>query len=355
MLNFDLHIPTRIMFGKDTLKGIGAQLKPYAKKVLLHYGGSNIKKSGLYDAVTASLKESGVDFVELGGVVPNPRLTKVCEGIELCKRENVEMILTVGGGSVIDSSKAIAAGVFCDGDVWDLFGMLKPVTAALPVATILTIPAAGSESSGACVISNEEKHLKKMCGSTLLRPVLSIINPELFYTLPKNQIANGVADMMSHIFERYFTNTLNTDLTDRLCEATLNTIIKNAPIVYENPKNYDAWCQIGFCGTVAHNDLLGLGREQDWGCHIIEHELSAQFDVAHGAGLAVLTPAWMRYSYKRSICSSSSLSMSWASKAATANLTRLCWRASHASANFSASWGCQLRSQNSVSRRASWS
>ncbi|MDD3172353.1 MAG: iron-containing alcohol dehydrogenase [Herbinix sp.] len=301
MLNFDLHIPTRIIFGRDTHKQIGTLLQPYAKKVLLHFGGSSIKKSGVYDAVTASLKESNLEFIELGGVVPNPRLSLIHEGIRLCRQEGVDLILAVGGGSVIDSAKAIAMGVCYDGDVWDIFEQQKTITAALPVATVLTIPAAGSESSNGTVVTNEEKQMKLPYGSIHLRPLISVMNPELFFTLPKNQVANGVADMMSHIFERYFTNTLQTDLTDGLCETTLKTIMKNALKVYSTSQNYDAWCQVGFGGTIAHNDLLGLGREQDWACHGMEHELSAIYDVAHGAGLAVLTPAWMQYVYKDNI------------------------------------------------------
>lgn len=298
MLNFDLHIPTRILFGRDTHKEIGTLLQPHAKKVLLHFGGTSIKKSGLYDAVTASLKESDLEYVELGGVVPNPRVSLVREGIALCRKEGVDLILAVGGGSVIDSAKAIAMGVCCEGDVWELYEQQKPITKALPVATILTIPAAGSESSNGTVVTNEEKQMKLGYGSVHLRPLLSVMNPELFFTLPKNQIANGVADMMSHIFERYFTNTMQTDLTDGLCETTLRTIMKNAVRVFSDVRDYDAWCQVGFGGTIAHNDLLGLGREQDWACHGMEHELSAIYDVAHGAGLAVLTPAWMQYVYK---------------------------------------------------------
>ncbi len=301
LLNFDFHIPTRVIFGKDAQKDIGAYLKPLAKKVLLHYGSASIKKTGLYDEVTDSLNRAGVPFVELGGVVPNPRLSLVYEGIVLCKKENVDLILAVGGGSAIDSAKAIAIGFYYDGDVWDVYEQGKPTKRALPVATVLTIPAAGSESSDSTVITNEEKQMKLGYGSGCLRPVLSVMNPELFYTLPKNQIANGVADMMSHIFERYFTNTLHTDLTDGLCEATLKTIMKNALIVAEDPKNYDAWCQVGFGGTIAHNDMLGLGRAQDWACHGMEHELSAIYDVAHGAGLAVLTPNWMKYVYKENV------------------------------------------------------
>jgi len=298
MLNFDLYTPARIVFGRDTQQRIGKLIKPHAKKVLLHYGGGSIKRTGLYDQVITSLKENGVDFVELGGVVPNPRLSLVHEGIELCRKEQVDLILAVGGGSAIDSAKAIAMGVYYDGDVWDIYDKGKSIKKALPVAVVLTIPAAGSESSGDTVISNEETGRKYGFGHPLLRPLVSVMNPELFFTLPKNQIANGIADMMSHIFERYFTNTTHVDLTDALCEATLRTIIANAPKLLDNPKDYDAWAEIGFAGTVAHNGLLGMGREQDWACHGMEHELSAAYDVAHGAGLAVLTPAWMKYVYK---------------------------------------------------------
>ena len=300
MLNFDMHIPTRIIFGKDTQKEIGRLIRPYTKKALLHYGGYSIKKSGLYDQVVASLKENNIDFVELGGVVPNPRLSLAEEGAKLCRKEGVDLILAVGGGSVIDSAKAIAIGA-CNDDIWKFYEEGGEIKGALPVATILTIPAAGSESSPHTVITNEEKQIKKGYGSNFLKPVLSIVNPELFFTLPKNQIANGVADMMSHIFERYFTNTTHTDLTDGLCETTLKTIMKNALIVSQNPENYDAWCQVGFGGTIAHNDILGLGRAQDWACHDMEHELSAIYDIAHGAGLAILTPAWMQYVYKTNI------------------------------------------------------
>lgn len=300
MLNFDMHLPTRIIFGKDTQKEIGSLIKPYTKKALLHYGGNSIKKSGLYNQVVSSLKENNIEFVELGGVVPNPRLSLAEEGAELCKKEGVDLILAVGGGSVIDSAKAIAIGA-CNDDIWKFYEEGGEIKAALPVATILTIPAAGSESSPHTVITNEEKQIKKGYGSNYLKPVISIVNPELFFTLPKNQIANGVADMMSHIFERYFTNTTDTDLTDGLCETTLKTIMKNALIVSQNPENYDAWCQVGFGGTIAHNDILGLGREQDWACHDMEHELSAIYDIAHGAGLAILTPAWMQYVYKTNI------------------------------------------------------
>lgn len=301
MLDFDLYIPTRIVFGKGAHREAGELLKPYCRKLLLHYGGGSIKKSGLYDEVVSSLKKSGLDFVELGGVVPNPRLSLVHEGIALCKKEGVDLILAVGGGSTIDSSKAIALGFYYDGDVWDIYEQGKPVSKALPIASILTIPAAGSESSKSTVITNEAKRMKLGYNNDIVRPVLSIMNPALFSTLPKNQIANGIADMMSHIMERYFTNTTHTALTDGLCESALKTIMKFAPRVYKDPSDYDSWCEIGFAGALAHNNLLGVGREQDWACHNMEHELSALFDVAHGAGLSALTASWMRYVYKANI------------------------------------------------------
>lgn len=298
MLNFDYQNRTRIIFGKNEHRNIGKLIKPYANKVLFHFGGQSIKKSGVYEDVINSLLENQIDFVELGGVKPNPRLSLVNEGIELCRKEKVDFILAVGGGSVIDSAKAIAIGVPYNGDVWDFYCKDIEIKEAIPVATILTIPAAGSESSTGTVITNEEKQLKLSCGCELLRPLLSIINPELYFTLPKNQIANGISDMMSHIMERYFTNTSNTDLIDGLCESTLKTIMRNGSIIINNNKNYDAWAEIALSGNIAHNGLLGLGREQDWASHKIEHELSAIYDVAHGAGLSVITPAWMKYVYK---------------------------------------------------------
>jgi alcohol dehydrogenase YqhD (iron-dependent ADH family) len=267
----------------------------------LHYGGGSVKRSGLFDEIVSSLRERGIDFVELGGVAPNPRLSLVHEGIALGKRENVDLVLAVGGGSVIDSAKSIAMGVYYDGDVWDFHENKQEIERALPVVVVLTIPAAGSESSPVAVISNEEKQLKVGYHSDLLRPIFSVVNPELFFTLPKNHIANGVADMMSHIFERYFTNTIHTDLTDGLCETTLRTIMKNAPLLIRDPRNYDAWAEIGFSASIAHNGLLGMGREEDWASHRIEHQLSAVYDVIHGAGLAVVTPFWMQYVYKDNI------------------------------------------------------
>ena len=296
MLNFVYDNKTTLIFGKGTHHETGTLLKPLGKKILLHYGSGSIKRSGLYDAVTASLKAAGVEYEELGGVQANPTLPLVYEGIRLCREHGLGLVLAVGGGSVIDSAKAIALGVPYEGDVWELYLSKKQLQSdPLPVATVLTIPAAGSESSPNTVITNEETRRKLGYGSPKLRPVFSIINPELFFTLPRRQMANGVSDMMSHIFERYFTRTLHTDLSDSLCEATLRTIMKNARILNGDLNDYNAWAEIAFSGNIAHNNLLGVGREQDWGCHAMEHELSALYHVDHGAGLSVVTPAWMKY------------------------------------------------------------
>lgn len=301
MENFDYCNPTRIVFGPGTHRKVGELVKPHANRVLLHYGSGSIMRSGLYDEIVASLKAAGVACVELGGVVPNPRLSLVREGIALCRKERIGFILAVGGGSVIDSAKAIAMGVPHKGDVWKVYVEGTPVTEALKVGTVLTIPAAGSESSPNTVITNEAEGLKIGYGAQVLRPVFSVLNPELCLTLPPEQLAYGVSDMMSHIFERYFSNTPHVDLTDALCEGTLRTIMKHARRLRANPKDADSWAQIVFCGYVAHKGLLGLGREQDWACHAMEHELSAIYDVAHGAGLAVLTPAWMEYVFRNNV------------------------------------------------------
>ncbi|MDR1642452.1 MAG: iron-containing alcohol dehydrogenase [Clostridiales bacterium] len=302
MENFEFSVPTNLVFGKEAHKKIGSLVKEYgAKKVLLHYGSGSVKKSGVYDDVVKSLQDAGLEYCELGGVKPNPRLALVYEGIALAINEGVDFVLAVGGGSAIDSAKGIAVGALEETDIWDHYQYKKEVTKILPVGVILTIPAAGSETSTSSVVTDEANERKDSMEGQLLRPVLSIINPELFFTLPKNQIANGVADMMSHIFERYFTNTKSTDLTDALAEATLKVIMKNAPIAYENPQDYNAWAQLGHSGSMAHTGILGLGRSQEWSCHPIEHELSASYDVAHGAGLAAITPAWMEYVYKSNV------------------------------------------------------
>ncbi|MDR0832356.1 MAG: iron-containing alcohol dehydrogenase [Bacillales bacterium] len=300
MLNFNYQSKTRMIFGKGEEEKIGQYLRAYTdiKKVLLHYGSQSIKRTGLYQKVLNSLQKEGIEIVELGGVVPNPRISLVREGIKMAREAKVDLILAVGGGSVIDSGKAIAAGYYYEGDIWQAYSLDKAVSKALPVATILTIPAAGSESSNSSVITNDETNEKKGLHGSSMVPLLSIVNPELFFTLPKHQIAYGITDMMSHIFERYFSNSKDTALSDAISEAVLRTIIEYAPIVYNNPSNYHAWFQIGWAGTIAHNDLLGIGRVQDWATHGMEHQLSAYYDIAHGLGLAILTPAWMEYVYE---------------------------------------------------------
>lgn len=301
MNNFTFHNSTRIIFGKGNENTVGSEVRKYSKKVLLHYGGGSIKKSGLYDKVVKSLKEAGVEHIELGGVKPNPRLSLVYEGIDLCKKNDIDFILAVGGGSVIDSAKAIAVGVLYDGDVWDLYMKKATADKALPIGTILTIPAAGSESSESSVITKEEGQLKRDIGYDFIRPKFSILNPELCSTLPPYQVACGAADIMAHVMERYFTNTPNVEFTDRLSEATLVTMINNVPRVLKDLNDYDTFAEVMWAGTIAHNGLLGTGREQDWASHMIEHELSGIYDIAHGAGLAIVFPAWMKYVYKRNV------------------------------------------------------
>ena len=302
MLNFEFYNPTHIVFGKKTETQVGDMVKQYGgRRVLLHYGGGSIKKYGLYDSIIKSLEASGVEYIELSGVKPNPRLSLVREGIRMCREQGADFILAVGGGSVIDSAKAIATGTPYGGDVWDFYQGMAEAETVLPVGVVLTIPAAGSESSTGSVITNEEGWYKRAYNSLLLRPRFAILNPELSYTLPPFQTAAGAADIMAHVMERYFTDVTHVDLTDRLCESTLRTVIKYVPIALMEPENYDARAEIMWAGTIAHNDLLATGRIGDWASHGIEHELSAVYDVAHGAGLAVVFPAWMKYVYAHNL------------------------------------------------------
>ena len=295
MDNFEFRNPTKIVFGRGSEEKVGVETAAISKKILLHFGGGSIKSSGLYDRVTASLKAAGVDWVELGGVLPNPRLSLVHEGVRLCEAHQLGMILAVGGGSVIDSAKAIAMGAVIDGDVWDFYlGQGAPVD-ALPIGTVLTLVAAGSEASTGTVITKEEGWLKRAVNSELLYPRFSILNPELAFTLPKFQIACGAMDISAHLMERYFTNVKNVAFTDRLIEATLKTVIAQAALILKNPQDYDAWSEFMWAGTIAHNNLLNTGRVGDWASHDIEHEISGIYDVAHGAGLAVVFPAWMKH------------------------------------------------------------
>ena len=295
MNNFTFFSPTYFVFGKDEENNAGKYVKRFGgSKVLIHYGGGSVVRSGLQERVKNSLQEQGIASVELGGVKPNPRSGLVYEGIELCRKENVDFVLAVGGGSTIDSAKAIAAGTVYEGDFWDFY-MGKPVTKALPVGTILTIAAAGSEGSPDSVITKEEGMLKRGASGEAYRPVFSILNPALTQTLPAYQTACGITDIMAHLFERYFTNTRDVEVTDRVIEGLLMTMIHEAPKVIADPNDYQARANIMWAGMIAHNNCCGVGRDQDWASHALEHELSALYDCAHGAGLAVVFPAWMEY------------------------------------------------------------
>lgn len=301
MNNFNFYSPTFFVFGKGRENEVGKQVKRFGgTRVLIHFGGGSVIKSGLLERVKASLSAENIYFAELGGVMPNPRSGLVYKGIEICKCENIDFILAVGGGSAIDSAKAIALGALYEGDFWDFYTGIR-VEKALPVATILTISAAGSEGSTGSVITHENGMLKRAANSDALRPVFSVLNPELTCTLPNYQTACGATDMMAHVMERYFTNTQNVEITDRICEAVLLTVIKETPKALANPNDYDARANIMWAGMVAHNDICGVGREQDWSSHQIEHELSALYDVAHGAGLAVIFPAWMKFVMKHDV------------------------------------------------------
>ena len=301
MNNFTFYSPTYFVFGKGEENNVGKYIRRFkGTNVLIHYGGGSVVRSGLLDRVKASLCEEGLSFVELGGVKPNPRSGLVYEGIELCKKEKVDFVLAVGGGSTIDSAKAIALGAVYDGDFWDFYSG-KRVEKALPVGTVLTIAAAGSEGSSGSVITKEEGMFKRGAGGEALRPVFSIMNPELTQSLPSYQTACGVTDIMAHLFERYFTNTKNVEVTDRVIESLLMTMIHETPKVMEDPNDYEARANIMWAGMMAHNDCCGVGREQDWASHDMEHELSALYDCAHGAGLAVVFPAWMEYNMNHDI------------------------------------------------------
>ncbi|MCK5779992.1 MAG: iron-containing alcohol dehydrogenase, partial [Psychrilyobacter sp.] len=270
----------------------------YGTKVLLHYGGTSLKKYGLYDKVITSLKAENIEIFELGGVLPNPRISLVREGIEICRKENIDFILVVGGGSAIDSGKAIGAGVKYVGDVWDLFDGKGRVGDTIPLGVVLTIPAAGSESSSGTVITNEDGWYKKSFGGNFMRPKFAIMNPEVTYTLPSYQTAAGAVDIMAHVMERYFTNETHVELTDRLSEGVLKTVISNTSKAIDFPEDYNSRAEIMISSTIAHNGLLDMGRQSDWASHVIEHELSGLYDLTHGAGLAIIFPAWMKYVYK---------------------------------------------------------
>ena len=301
MNDFAFYSPTKFVFGRGAENKVGALVKGFGgTKALLHFGGGSAKRSGLLGRVEKSLADAGVGCVSLGGVQPNPRSGLVREGIALCRREKVDFILAVGGGSVIDSAKAIAFGTLYEGDFADYyFGKdvknQPQVPAALPIGTVLTIAAAGSEGSANSVINLEPGNLKRGATGDLLRPKFSVLNPELTFTLPPFQTACGMTDIFAHVVERYFTPTKDVTVTDELCEAVMRTVVAESAKVMANPQDYAARANIMWAGTIAHNNVCGVGRTQDWSSHGIEHELSALYDCAHGAGLAVVMPAWMEY------------------------------------------------------------
>ncbi|MBR4558534.1 MAG: iron-containing alcohol dehydrogenase [Fibrobacter sp.] len=296
MDNFNFYSPTEFVFGMNRENECGGLVKKYGgTKVLIHYGGGSAVRSGLIDRVKASLDAAGIAHVELGGVKPNPHDSLVYKGIEIVRENGIDFILAVGGGSTIDSSKAIAMGVPYKGDFWDFYEGKASAACALPIGVVQTIAAAGSEGSGDSVITKEDGMLKRGASSEHIRPKFAVQNPALLCTLPAYQTACGITDIMAHVFERYFTNTLEVEITDRLCEAVLLTMVKEGPRAIADPANYQVRANIMWAGTVAHNGVVGCGRSQDWNSHAIEHELSALYDCAHGAGLAVIMPAWMEY------------------------------------------------------------
>lgn len=297
MENFNYYTPTRVVFGRGTENQTGELVKQQGcRKVLVHYGGHSAKKSGLLDRIFRSLEEAGIDYVSLGGVVPNPRLSLVYEGIELCKKEQVDFILAVGGGSVIDSAKAIGYGLANEGDVWDFYEGKRQATACMPIGTVLTISAAGSEMSNSSVITNENGWLKRGYNTDYCRPKFAVMNPELTMTLPKYQTASGCVDIMMHTMERYFNQSDNMELTDGFSEHLIRTVMKNAKILMEHPDDYNARAEVMWAGSLSHNGLMGCGTDGgDWASHQLEHELGGMFDVAHGAGLAAVWSSWARY------------------------------------------------------------
>lgn len=301
MDNFRFQSPTEFIFGRDTQKNTGDALRRYgAQKVMIVYGSDRIKREGLFDQIVGSIKDAGLEWVEYGGIAPNPTAASVYEGIAVAVRENVNFILAVGGGSPIDAAKGIALGAVYGGDFWDFYcGKAQPV-AALPVGVVLTIPAAGSEGSGNSVITNEKTHQKiSVRYPFVLRPRFAVMNPELTYSLPWFQTACGIVDMMAHIYERYFSPTEGTQLVDAYSEAILRDVMDQAMTLRLDGENYDARADVMWAGTLAHNGLCGVGKVEDWSSHRMEHEISAFYDVAHGAGLAVIIPAWMTFCAKR--------------------------------------------------------
>ncbi len=301
MFGFTYYTPTKVLFGKDAEKQVGKLVSEFGgTRVLIHYGGKSALKSGLIDRVKAALDEEGIFHVELGGVVPNPHLGKVREGIALAKENGIDFLLAVGGGSVIDSSKAIAYALAePDKDVWELFEAKRPAKGCFPVGSVLTIAAAGSEMSNSCVITNELTAEKRSYNDDIARPRFAVMNPDLTKTLPDYQTESGCADIMMHTMERYFTQGGNMELTDEIAEGLLRTVMKYAEILHKDPENYEARAEVMWASSLAHNNLTGCGNDGgDFVTHMMEHELGGMFDVTHGAGLAALWPSWARYVYK---------------------------------------------------------
>ncbi|MDD2510185.1 MAG: iron-containing alcohol dehydrogenase [Syntrophomonas sp.] len=295
MLNFDIHFPTRIHFGRGKIEELAREILVYGRRVLLVYGGGSIKRSGLYEQVVNIFDDFGITHLELSGVQPNPRISSVRQGVELCKEHEIELVLAVGGGSTIDCAKIIAAGAGYEGDAWDFFTRRARINYALPLGCILTLAATGSEMNGNAVISNKETEQKLGTGSTVLIPRFSILDPEYSFSVPPEQTAAGTVDIMSHVFEQYFSPTPGTFIQDRLAEAMLKTCIHYGPIALAEPDNYEARANLMWTGSLALNGLLGAGKRTDWATHDIEHEISALYDITHGLGLAILTPYWMHY------------------------------------------------------------
>ena len=300
MFDFKYFTPTKVLFGKNTEDKVAELIQEFGgKKVLIHYGGGSVIRSGLMQRVTDKLDAAGIAYVKLGGAVPNPHLSLVYEGIELCKKEGVDFLLAVGGGSAIDSAKAIGYGLMNEGDVWDLYDYKRQAKASMPLGVILTLAATGSEMSDSSVITKEEGLIKRGYSSDFGRPKFAILNPELTMTLPDYQTACGCTDIMMHTMERYFTNGGNMELTDSMAEALLRTVKENAKILARDPKNYDARAEVMWAGSLSHNGLTGCGNDGgDWMTHKLEHELGGLYDVAHGAGLAAIWGSWARYVYK---------------------------------------------------------
>lgn len=298
--NFNYYAPTQVVFGKGTEEQVGALVQAQnCKKVLLHYGGGSARRSGLLDRIEKSLADAHISYVELGGVVPNPRLSLVYEGIALCKKEGVDFILAVGGGSVIDSAKAIGYGMTNEGDVWDLYDRKRQAKACLPIGVVLTIAAAGSEMSDSSVITKDEGGIKRGYSSNYCRVKFAVMNPELTMSLPDYQTASGCTDILMHTMERYFTNGGNMELTDSIAEGLMRTVIRNAEILRDDPNNYDARAEVMWAGSLSHNGLTGCGiAAGDFASHALEHEIGGMFDVAHGAGLAAVWGSWARYVYQ---------------------------------------------------------